>query len=47
MYSSSKIWFDFGKSTEGDGLILNNGLISQKKGFGGRTCVYNTWSLSV
>ena len=47
MYSSSKIWFDFGKSTEGDGLILNNGLISQKEGFGGRTCVYNTWSLSV
>ena len=42
-----KTWFDFGKSTEGDGTILNEGLISQKEGFGGRTFVYQTWKLTV
>lgn len=44
-YRSDKKWFDFGKSTEGDGSILNEGLISQKEGFGGRTIVYQTWEI--
>ena len=46
LYKEKK-WFDFGKSTEGDGSILNKGLISQKEGFGGRTFVYQTWSMSI
>ena len=44
-YKTNKLWFDFGKSTEGDGTFLNNGLISQKEGFGGRTNVYETWEI--
>ena len=40
-------YIDFGKSTEGNGSILNEGLISQKEGFGGRTFVYQTWSINV
>lgn len=44
-YKSTKKWFDFGKSTEGDGKYLNEGLISQKESFGGRTCVYQTWEI--
>lgn len=46
-YKDNKKWFDFGKSTEGDGKFLNEGLISQKEGFGGRTFVYQTWNLKV
>lgn len=46
-YRSGKKWFDFGKSTEGDGSILNEGLISQKEGFGGRTVVYQTWEITL
>ena len=46
-FKDNKKWFDFGKSTEGDGKILNKGLISQKEGFGGRTFVYQTWSIFV
>lgn len=45
MFETEKTWFDFGKSTEGNGTILNEGLISQKEGFGGRTFVYQTWSI--
>ena len=33
---------DFGRSTEGIGNILNEGLIAQKEGFGGRGVVYDT-----
>ena len=47
IYLPTKTWFDFGKSTEGNGSILNEGLISQKEGFGGRTFVYQTWSINV
>lgn len=32
--------FDFGHSTEKNGYLLNNGLIFQKEGFGGRGVVY-------
>lgn len=46
-YKTSKKWLDFGISTEGNGTILNEGLISQKEGFGGRTNVYQTWSITV
>ena len=46
-FKDNKKWFDFGKSTEGDGKILNKGLISQKEGFGGRTFVYQTWKISL
>lgn len=40
MCSSERKWFDFGKSTEGNGESLNRGLIAQKEGFGGRTIMY-------
>lgn len=46
MYAPTKTWFDFGKSTEGDGTFLNEGLIAQKEGFGGRTVVYQTWRMT-
>ena len=36
-YSQNKLYFDFGISTEKDGQLLNEGLIFQKEGFGGRT----------
>lgn len=35
--------FDFGQSTEQDGYLLNNGLIFQKEGFGGRGVIYETY----
>ena len=47
MYKGKKEWFDFGISTEDGGRILNEGLISQKEGFGGRTIVYKTWNLQI
>lgn len=47
VYKDSKLWLDFGISTENNGLILNEGLISQKEGFGARTVVYETWSLKI
>ncbi len=41
-------YFDFGKSTEGHGETLNEGLIFQKEGFGGRGVCYDwyEWDLS-
>jgi hypothetical protein len=39
-----KPYFEFGTSTENGGIILNEGLISQKEGFGGRGIVYDTYS---
>ena len=40
-------YFDFGKSTENHGQILNEQLIFQKEGFGGRAVCYDTyeWTL--
>lgn len=38
---------DFGRSTEGDGSTLNEGLVTQKEGFGGRTICYDTYEWSV
>lgn len=46
-YKEEKQYFDFGISTEKNGSILNEGLISQKEGFGGRTTVYQTYELNV
>lgn len=37
-------FFDFGKSTEDSGNILNEGLIHQKEGFGGRGVCYDTYT---
>lgn len=36
-------YFDFGVSVEQGGLILNEGLIFQKEGFGGRGIMYDTY----
>ena len=44
-YKDSKLWMDFGISTEDGGHYLNEGLISQKEGFGGRTNVYEMWRI--
>lgn len=44
-YKESKDWLDFGISTEDGGHYLNEGLISQKEGFGGRTNIYQTWKI--
>ncbi|MGM9733346.1 MAG: GNAT family N-acetyltransferase [Prevotella sp.] len=46
-YSGKKRYFDFGKSTEDMGHYLNEGLIFQKEGFGGRGVCYDTyeWTL--
>ena len=43
----NKMWFDFGKSTEQQGTILNEGLIFQKESFGGRAVCYDwyEWNL--
>ena len=40
-------YLDFGRSTEGDGSVLNDGLVAQKEGFGGRAICYDTyeWTL--
>ena len=42
-----KRFIDFGISTEQGGTILNNGLITQKEGFGGRAVVYDTYELNI
>ena len=41
----SKDFFDLGTSVEDGGWILNEGLIFQKEGFGGRAIVYDTYEL--
>jgi hypothetical protein len=46
-YRDNKLWLDFGISTEKGGYYLNEGLISQKESFGGRTNVYETWEMEV
>ena len=44
-YKLNKKWLDFGISTEHGKVYLNEGLCSQKEGFGGRTGVYEIWDL--
>ena len=46
-YKDSKDWLDFGISTEEGGHFLNEGLIAQKEGFGGRTNIYQTWRIII
>lgn len=45
--SSSPIFFDFGISTENDGMYLNEGLNFQKEGFGARSVVYDAYKLTL
>lgn len=46
-YKTSKKWLDFGISTEHGKIYLNEGLCSQKEGFGGRTGVYEIWAINL
>ena len=46
-FSQTHTYFDFGISTEDNGKLLNEGLISQKEGFGGRTGCYQTWEIEL
>lgn len=46
-YADSKQYFDFGISTEQDGMYLNEGLIQQKQEFGGRAIAYDFYELKV
>lgn len=46
-YKETKKWLDFGISTEHGKIYLNEGLCSQKEGFGGRTGVYEIWELNL
>lgn len=38
-------WFDFGTSNERDGLYLNSGMVAHKEEFGGRSVVYDTYTI--
>lgn len=40
-------YFDFGISTEDDGRVLNEGLIYQKEGFGGRGVCYDRYEYAI
>lgn len=40
-------YFDFGISTENQGFFLNQGLIFQKEGFGGRGVVYDQYEINL
>ncbi len=44
-YRETHKWLDFGISTEYWGRVLNEGLIEQKEGFGGRVIAYTTWKI--
>lgn len=44
---SSVNYIDFGISTENGGMYLNEGLLFQKEGFGGRGVVYDIYELNV
>lgn len=44
---SHKTYFDYGISTENNGLYLNESLIYQKEGFGARGTVYDTYTIDL
>lgn len=44
---TQKLYFDFGISTENHGLYLNEGLIFQKEGYGGRAICYDSYRLNI
>lgn len=46
VYNSCR-YFDFGISTEEGGARLNNGLLTQKEGFGARGVVYETYRIEL
>ena len=46
-YSLSKRYFDFGISTEDDGLYLNEPLVFFKEGFGARSIVYDSYEVDI
>lgn len=46
-YSSQKMFFSFGVSTESNGKTLNQGLLFQKESFGARSVVHDIWSLDL
>lgn len=43
----NKQYFDYGTSTENKGQYLNENLIYQKEGFGGRGIVYDTYTINL
>jgi len=45
--SEGRAFLDFGISTENGGNVLNEGLIFQKEGFGGRAVCYDTYRLRI
>jgi hypothetical protein len=46
-YYKNKKYFDFGISTEKDGLYLNEGLIFFKEGFGARGVVHDFYEVNI
>lgn len=44
---TDKPFFDFGISTENNGTILNENLISMKEGFGARSVCYDTYTMAL
>jgi hypothetical protein len=42
-----KRWFDFGNSTEQQGRWLNDGLVEQKEGFGGRAVAHDFYTVTL
>lgn len=46
-FTSFDYYFDFGKSTEEGGAYLNESLIYQKEGFGGRGVCYDTYEWNI
>lgn len=44
---SHKDYFDFGISTEENGYLLNEGLVTQKQEFGGRGVIYDFYQIKV
>ena len=47
VYKDRNGYFDFGKSTESGGTVLNQQLIHQKEGFGGRGVCYDTYEWKI
>ena len=47
VYMGRNGYFDFGKSTEAGGTFLNQQLIHQKEGFGGRGVCYDTYEWKI
>lgn len=46
-YFKDKRYFNFGISTEDSGKYLNEGLLSQKNGFGARSTVHDFYEINI